>query len=55
MPAAFEKARKAKGARVRTITKGPNKGRLIVFRPGGSAVLGEKRKRRNSGARKLSS
>lgn len=44
MPKAFEKARKKKGAKVRTVTAGPNKGRLIVV-GSGHPVLGHKRKK----------
>ena len=47
MPPAFEACRKA-GGRVRTVTTGPNKGRLICIPKGGVTktnhpVLGEKR------------
>lgn len=49
MPKAFEEARK-RGARVRTVTKGPNKGRLIAV-GAGHPVLGHKR---GHGARRLS-
>jgi hypothetical protein len=42
MPRAFNKAVK-RGARVRTVTKGKNKGRLIALN--GHPVLGEKRKK----------
>ena len=43
MPKAFEKARK-RGAKVRTVTKGPNKGKLIAIpKGGGHPVLGSKR------------
>jgi len=41
MPAAFEKARHEKGAKVRTITTGPNKGRLIAILPSGKMVMGD--------------
>lgn len=43
MPKAFDQCNKS-GGRVRTITKGPNKGKLICFKKGsGKAVLGNKR------------
>lgn len=43
MPAAFEKARKQKGTKVRTITQGPNKGRLLAITASGKMILGYKR------------
>lgn len=43
MPKAFEKARKKPGAKVRTVTKGPNKGKLIALPKSGHPVLGAKR------------
>lgn len=43
MPKAFEKCAKAKGSRIRTVTKGPHKGKLICFRKSGKAALGKKR------------
>lgn len=43
MPELFDKAVKA-GGKVRTVTKGPHKGRLIVFpKDGGNPILGGKR------------
>lgn len=43
MPKKFEKAVK-RGAKVRTVTKGPNKGKLIAIPKGsGHPVLGKKR------------
>jgi hypothetical protein len=43
MPKKFEAARR-KGAKVRTVTRGPNKGKLIAIpKGGGHPVLGKKR------------
>jgi len=43
MPKAFEKARAKPGTRVRTVTKGKNKGKLIAITKGGKSVVGYKR------------
>lgn len=43
MPKAFEKARKKSSTKVRTITKGPNKGKLIAIPRKGHPVVGSKR------------
>jgi len=50
MPKAFEEAVDA-GAPVRTVRKGPNKGRLIALR-GDHPVLGGKRGHKKKGHRK---
>jgi len=42
MPKAFQDARKKKGTTIRTITKGPNKGKLIAVPKKGHPVVGEK-------------
>lgn len=42
MPKAFNKAHKA-GAKIRTVTKGKNKGKLIAIPKKGHPVLGSKR------------
>jgi hypothetical protein len=42
MPKAFERERRKPGRRVRTVTKGKNKGKLIVV-GGKHPVLGKKR------------
>jgi hypothetical protein len=42
MPKKFEAARR-KGAKVRTVTKGPNKGKLIAIPKKGNPILGYKR------------
>lgn len=43
MPKAFDDCRKKPGAKVRTVTKGPTRGRLICKPKGGHLVLGNKR------------
>lgn len=43
MPKAFNKARKKPGTKVRTVTKGPNKGKLIANPKRGHPVVGSKR------------
>ena len=43
MPKKFEKASKKSGSKVRTVTKGPSKGKLIAIPKYGHPVLGKKR------------
>lgn len=42
MPKKFENIRKKKGSKIRTVTKGPNKGRLIAIK-GKKTALGHRR------------
>jgi hypothetical protein len=42
MPKEFEELRRQKGAKVRTVTKGPHKGKLIAIK-GKKTALGHKR------------
>jgi hypothetical protein len=43
MPKAFKKAAAKKGSKVRTVTKGPHKGKLIAIPRKGHPVVGSKR------------
>ena len=43
MPKAFNKAAKKSGTKIRTVTTGPNKGKLIAIPKKGHPVLGKKR------------
>ena len=43
MPKAFDACAKQKGSKIRTVTKGPNEGRLICKPIKGHLVLGNKR------------
>ena len=43
MPRTFDNCSRSKGSKVRTVTKGPNKGRLICKPKKGHLVLGNKR------------
>ena len=49
MPKAFNKAAKKAGTKVRTVTKGANKGKLIAIPKSGHPVLGEKRPKAKRG------
>jgi hypothetical protein len=51
MPEAFERERKKPGRRVRTVTKGPDKGKLIAV-GGEHPVLGAKRGHKRKGKAK---